>query len=513
MHSFTTYIPLFFIAIAILLVAFGVFLYLYLEKLDELRNLTTNYQHILSSFNELDQQAKSILNTDIEFHQTLDKLQQQQTSLSMLDFFSKKITSTLDETELFNHIDASLCTALGFHSCYVATLDQRNTLQTKILININSLPIETAVRELLLQNNIANTLNQHQTISSINTSIEIKLLTQKYLNNDLFILTPLLLQQKLFGILFFFNPLTSSKIADVHEQMIRLLSNQLSQSLENIRLFKEAYQATQMLETKVNERTKELSQTLKTIEEISKKKTEFISAVSHELRTPLTSIKGYAAILMTGKIGVIPEPVKERLLKINTHSDNLVKLINDLLDISRIESGRVEMTTTLLPIKPMLDNVVDLLTPQLRDKNIRLEQKTPQDIPNAEIDRSQYERVFINLISNAIKFTPTNGCITIQVDLDHKKEEFVFSVADTGIGISKENLDKIFDEFFRADNEINLSVKGTGLGLALAKNIVEAHFGRMWITSTPNIGTTFYFTLPFKHQKPLQQKDTPEVKS
>jgi two-component system phosphate regulon sensor histidine kinase PhoR len=203
---------------------------------------------------------------------------------------------------------------------------------------------------------------------------------------------------------------------------------------------------------------------------------------------------------MTGKVGDIPDAVKERLGKINSHSDNLVKLINDLLDISRIESGRVEMKVTPQNIKPMLENITDLLAPQLTTKGVGIRLNLPANMPMIEYDPTQVDRVFINLISNAIKFTPAGGCITINGHLNPTAEEITFEVADTGIGIKKEDLARIFDEFFRVDNDINMKVKGTGLGLALAKNIVEAHLGRMWVTSEVGHGTTFHFTLPFTHK-------------
>ena len=199
---------------------------------------------------------------------------------------------------------------------------------------------------------------------------------------------------------------------------------------------------------------------------------------------------------MSGKLGEIPKQVQERLDRINKHTDNLVKLINDLLDISRIESGRVEMKFTKANIAAMIDNVHDLLTPQLREKNIKLVREVDQNLPEIPVDATQIERVFINLVNNAIKFTPEKG--TIIVRAKREPEKIAVSVIDTGIGIKKEDLNKLFNEFYRVDNEINQNVKGTGLGLALAKKIIEAHRGTMSVTSEPQKGSTFYFTLPIE---------------
>jgi signal transduction histidine kinase len=238
-----------------------------------------------------------------------------------------------------------------------------------------------------------------------------------------------------------------------------------------------------------------LATALAQVEEINRKKTEFLSAVSHELRTPLTSIKGYASILMAGKIGNIPDAVKERLSRINIHSDNLVSLINNLLDITRIESGRVEMHFGLHNTKSVIDNIADLLTPQITAKEIKLSVNVSEAIPEVYIDPSQAERVFINLLSNATKFTPKGGTISINASA-LEEGGAKFEVIDSGIGMSQDDLGKLFTEFFRVENEINQTVKGTGLGLVLARDIVLAHNGKIWVTSQIGKGTNFSFTLP-----------------
>jgi signal transduction histidine kinase len=166
------------------------------------------------------------------------------------------------------------------------------------------------------------------------------------------------------------------------------------------------------------------------------------------------------------------------------------------LDIARIESGRADLKYVLQPIKPLIDNVVDLLTPQITARDLNIKVSLPDDTPDVYVDRNHAERVFINLINNALKFTPAKGTITIAAKDELDNGMLVFSVADTGIGIKEDDLAKLFEEFYRVDNEINANVKGTGLGLSLVKQIVEAHGGRVWVTSKVNAGTTFHFTLP-----------------
>ena len=154
------------------------------------------------------------------------------------------------------------------------------------------------------------------------------------------------------------------------------------------------------------------------------------------------------------------------------------------------------MKFDLYKIKNILDNVADLLTPQITAKGVKLQLRPPQQFEEIYVDASHVERVFINLLSNAIKFTPPNGTITLQAAPVLDQGYVVFNVSDTGIGIPASEIQKLFSEFYRVDNEINQNVKGTGLGLVLAKNIVQAHRGKIWVQSKPGLGTTFYFTLP-----------------
>ena len=150
-------------------------------------------------------------------------------------------------------------------------------------------------------------------------------------------------------------------------------------------------------------------------------------------------------------------------------------------------------------ILSIVENVADLLAPQINAKGIKL-QISPVSFEDVYADSSQVERVFINLLSNAIKFTSLNGTITIAVAPTLPNGYAVFSVSDTGIGIPASEIQKLFSEFFRVDNEINQNVKGTGLGLVLAKNIVQAHHGKMWVESQVGVGTSFHFTLPTSQQ-------------
>lgn len=476
-------------------VVIGVLLLAIMDKTEKINKLRNSLEKLKKSFNDLDEQAKLIVKTDLELNKAQEELDKRLNGLDALQKISRLISTTLDENEIFARLQESLSTTLAFEKNLILTYDEER-LHPRAVLGFAEENIPTIVADLEKDSGLAAAFQEGQTLSSINSSKPRREYINQLLEVEHFVLTPILSQKGIIGFVFVGNRSNAAAITQGDEELISILASQIGQTIENARLFEQVFRSRQILESKVHDRTNQLESALKEVQNISKTKSEFISAVSHELRTPLTSIKGYASILMAGKLGDIPEQVRERLGKINMHSDNLVKLINDLLDISRIESGRVEMKMAQCDLVTMIDNVRDLLTPQMKEKNIQWVSDIDRAIPEMLLDRSQAERIFINLISNAIKFTPENGTISVAA---HLREGIVtVEVSDTGIGISEEDLGRLFDEFYRVDNQINQNVKGTGLGLPLAKKIVEAHKGRMWVTSKLNEGTTFHFTLPVK---------------
>jgi len=482
----------------------GILSYVLIGKMDEIEKFKTSLKKMSRSFNDLDEQAKLIVRTDLELNKAQEELERRLNSLNALQKTSRLISTTLDEDEIFHRLEQPLITELGFEKSIILIFDTPENLHCRIVSGFSNEEISHIISHLIKERDILSTLKEGYPLSSTSASQEKRTKISQFFNSDYFIITPILTQDGVIGILFVGNQSGASIITEGDEELISILTHQIGQSLENAYLFEQVYRSRQELELKIQERTKQLSVALEEVNQISKTKSEFISAVSHELRTPLTSIKGYASILMSGKLGGIPQPVKDRLKKINNHSDNLVKMINDLLDISRIESGRVEMNFIKQEIPPLIENVKDLLTPQIKEKNLIFKTQISDTLPEIYLDKSHVERVLINLISNAIKFTPKKGKINIKIQLD--KNDVLFSISDTGIGIKEEALDKIFDEFYRVENEINQNLKGTGLGLALAKKILEAHGGKIWVTSKINAGTIFHFTLPVKSENTSKEK-------
>ena len=476
------------------LLVIAVLTFISISKVTQAKKLRISLSKLMRSFDELDEQAKLIVKTDLALNRTQEELDKRLSGLNALQRTSRLISTTLDENEIFRRLDKSLMMELGFTKSMILLYDKEKNLHCRIQAGFSKEETERIVAQAKEDTAFNNMVREGHILSYSSASKQKKEKLKQLFSLESFILAPILTQDGIIGTLFVGNDSNVSVVTEGDEELISILANQVGQSLENAQLFEKVYRSSQELELKVQERTKQLASALEEVQKISKTKSEFVSAVSHELRTPLTSIKGYASILMTGKVGDIPDKVKERLEKINKHSDNLVKLINDLLDISRLESGRVEMKMEKCNVSTVVENIRDLLVPQMKEKNIRFDIHIEENLPHLLVDISQLERVFINLLSNAIKFTPKEGAISLRAV--PKDTGVLFSVTDTGIGIHPDDVQKLFSEFYRVENEINLNLKGTGLGLALAKNIVEAHQGKIWVTSELNKGTTFYFTIP-----------------
>lgn len=243
--------------------------------------------------------------------------------------------------------------------------------------------------------------------------------------------------------------------------------------------------------------------------EADRAKSDFVSTVSHELRTPMTSIKGYADLMLLGAAGAMNESQKRFLSIIKANADRLSVLVNDLLDISRIEGGRVELDIKPQPLKELLDYVANSLRAKVEEKGLKLIVNLPPTLPQVMADRDRAIQVLTNLVSNAYQYTRPGGNITVTAS---QAESVVqVDVIDTGIGIAPENQAKVFDRFFRADDPDVQEFSGTGLGLAIVKNLVEMHHGHIWLESELGKGTIFSFTLPVAHEAPTEGEDKPSL--
>jgi len=239
------------------------------------------------------------------------------------------------------------------------------------------------------------------------------------------------------------------------------------------------------------------------LKELAKIKSDFVSNVSHELRTPLTAIKGSVDNMLDGITGPLNEKQAQYLTRIKSNSDRLSRLINDILDLSKAESGRIDVTPTDLPLVTLSREVAESIRTVATEKLISLEVASSDIGLTAWADRDKVTQVLMNLIGNAVKFTAPYG--KVRVSFQKYGEEWLqISVTDTGPGIETEEVNKIFDKFYQIAHETKQKTKGTGLGLAICKTLVEMHGGRIWVESKAGIGSTFSFTLPARQPFKLE---------
>lgn len=230
------------------------------------------------------------------------------------------------------------------------------------------------------------------------------------------------------------------------------------------------------------------------LKELDEMKSNFVHHVSHELRSPLSAIKQQHSVILDGLTGDLTDKQRELLCRAQDKIQGLLDMINDLLDVARIESGHGVQQQIPLDLADTLQQIVHLLEPKAKERGLALELKLPEDLPFVRADQRSMEEVFTNLISNAINYSPEGGTVVVSAS---KHMEFLeVRVSDTGVGIAAEELPKIFDKFYRVKHPQTRQVIGTGLGLSIVKGVIEAHRGSVEVESTPGVGTIFKVLLP-----------------
>ncbi len=337
--------------------------------------------------------------------------------------------------------------------------------------------------------------------------------------------TPIVNQGRITGVLYLENSLATGAFTRQRLNVLELLSSQIAISIENARLYEGLKKATEDLEEysrtlkqKVEERTKELSEEVdirkkaeEAAEEATRTKSNFLSTVSHELRTPLTSVLGFARIIKK-KLdeSVLPAltledtkaakslgQIRDVTEIIIIEGERLTALIDDVLDLAKMEAGKITWNVQQLSVAEIIDRATSAVSSLLEQKNLKLIKIVEEGLPEISGDRDRLIQVVINLISNAWKFT-NEGSITVHACLTEVvdgRQSIQVGITDTGIGISSEDQEKVFEKFKQVGDTLTDKPKGTGLGLPICREIIDYHGGRIWVESDPGKGSTFFFTI------------------
>jgi signal transduction histidine kinase len=289
------------------------------------------------------------------------------------------------------------------------------------------------------------------------------------------LIVPLKIENNLIGVLLLGEKLSGEIFDNQELEVLSVLANQAAISLGNAALYEE------------------LGTTNARLPEANQLKSQFLASMSHELRTPLNSIIGFSKVLLNRLDGDLTERQDAYLRSVHSSGTHLLRLINGILDFSRIEAGKLDVHQEEVDLHDLVSECIDTSVALLRGKPLKIEKDVPLDMAPIRADRTKIKQVLLNLLSNAIKFTAT-GRVLVRVQPE--PDGIHLTVADTGIGIREHDLPRLFEPFHRLNNPLSKEAGGTGLGLAISKKFVEMHGGRIWAESRENVGSTFHFTLP-----------------
>jgi len=285
---------------------------------------------------------------------------------------------------------------------------------------------------------------------------------------------------------------TAEKILKHFSEILDVLVFTGHKNLLTARLHIEAVQESYR---ELQEKNRLLEENFGRLRELDRLKSNFLATMSHELRTPLTSVIGYSEMMLEGLGGPLTAEQREYLGIIMEKGENLLQLITSILDITKIEAGRIRLMVSEVELAQLIRDAVSTVLPHARKKGLALNCQPTAHLPRLHCDREKIRQCLINLVSNAVKFTPGGGTISVGAE-ELDGERVALKVADTGIGIAPEHLKQVWDVFFQVDGSTTREYGGAGLGLAIVKSFVEAHGGAVEVQSVPDQGSTFTMILP-----------------
>ncbi len=248
------------------------------------------------------------------------------------------------------------------------------------------------------------------------------------------------------------------------------------------------------------EKNQRLAESADELKSLDRMKSSFLATVSHELRTPLTSIVGYSEMLLEGMAGELSSVQSDYLKVIMEKGEQLMQIISEVLDISKIETGKTELHMEWVVLDEVIGDVLEAKVHEIQNRELVISRDVEEDLPRVWVDKAKIGQALLNLLSNAVKFTPERGRVDISVEArpgeGDAQGDVLLRVADSGIGVPPEHREKVFEAFFQVDSSSTREYGGTGLGLAIVKNFVEAHGGQVWLDTAVEEGATFVVLLP-----------------
>jgi len=420
-------------------------------------------------------------------------------SAEVIASLSDKLRTTLEAEKIYEFISQTLAGA--FHAKAIGLLIYNEkagnfAVQNNSGFNIGSqkiFPEDKELNEMFIRQNKPVITEDIRRLSRFDDNQTVALL--KKLGVE--ILAPLNVKDKIIGLIALGAKESGDMYNDEDLKVLEVVGAQTAIAMENALLYKETKDFSIKLEKEVEKATRDLRKANAQLKKLDAAKSEFISIASHQLRTPLTVIKGYISMMLEGNFGGLTKPESESLEKVFESNERLIQLVENLLNISRIESGRLQFNYQQVDMNNMVASVKEELAANAKKKGLILQYKAPaKPVPTIKLDDEKIRQVVMNLMDNGIKYTK-QGSVTVK--LEQKENKIQFCVTDSGMGIRPEDMGNLFKKFSRGSGTSLIHTEGTGLGLYVARMMIEAHHGRIWAESGgEGKGSKFCFELPVK---------------